>query len=77
MSTATLPDIEESEIISARLENGNRPTPKLQRRLNTLTRRIYELRTENEELRDDLQRALVLIDKYKRALREARRTNDE
>jgi len=59
-------DAEESEIESARLENGNRPSRSaFQRRADRFTRRIGDLRHENQELRAGLERALVLIDRLR------------
>jgi hypothetical protein len=66
-------DREEAEIFSARVENGNRPSRSaFQRRADRFTARIYalktensELRRENRELRGGLERALLLIDRFR------------
>jgi hypothetical protein len=66
-------DAEEAEIKQARASNGNRPSRSaFQRRADRFTARIYELKTENSELRREnrelrggLERALVLIDRFR------------
>jgi hypothetical protein len=49
----------------------------VQKRFDRLTKEKYELREENGQLRGDLKRALDLIERYKQALRRARRVNAE
>lgn len=66
-------DREEAEIFSTRVENGNRPSRSaFQRRFDQITGEKYRLREENEELRQEnqdlrrgLERALVLIDRFR------------
>ena len=68
-------DAEESEIISARLENGNRPKESRsahQKRYDKLMRRISALRDDNCEFRELLLRYEATISKYKMALQKMR-----
>jgi hypothetical protein len=74
-------DVEEGEIASERLENGNRPKHSaVQKRMDKLTRDKHGLRQENQglrqenqELRDALQRYEATIRRYKQALMEAKK----
>jgi predicted RNase H-like nuclease (RuvC/YqgF family) len=66
--------LEEAEIASERLENGNRPKRSaVQKRMDKLTRDKHGLRQENQELRDVLQRYEATIRRYKQALMEAKK----
>ncbi len=53
------------------------PTRGVQKRFDKLTAEKYTLKAEISQLQGDLQRALDLIEKYKQALRRARRVNAE
>jgi len=56
--------------------SARQPNSGFQKRIDKLTRQRRELEAANIRLQADLERAVVLIEKYKVALRAAKRVNN-